>query len=400
MIIKPAKRTESVQEYYFSRKNREMDALNAARAEKGLPKIINLGIGSPNDVHPKEAIDALIENAPKPDVHGYQSYMGIPALREAFAKWYERYYNVKLDPKTEIQPLTGSKEGILIATLAFVDKGEKILVPDPGYPTYASSALMAEAELVRYDLKAEDGWYPDFDALEKMDLTGVKLMWTNYPNMPTGAKASRELYKKIVDFGRRHKILIINDNPYSFILNEDPISIFSIEGARECCLEMNSLSKAHNMAGWRVGMIAGDAEAISLILKVKSQMDSGMFKPLQLAAIKALSQGPEWFEKLNEEYRRRRAAASRIMDTIGAKYNPDSAGLFVFGKVEADNPNLTAGSQKTRGEQLSDKFLYEAGVFITPGYIFGHNGENYVRVSLCANPEVLDEANERIKKVL
>ena len=326
--------------------------------------------------------------------------MGIPALREAFAKWYERYYNVKLDPKTEIQPLTGSKEGILIATLAFVDKGEKILVPDPGYPTYASSALMAEAELVRYDLKAEDGWYPDFDALEKMDLTGVKLMWTNYPNMPTGAKASRELYKKIVDFGRRHKILIINDNPYSFILNEDPISIFSIEGARECCLEMNSLSKAHNMAGWRVGMIAGDAEAISLILKVKSQMDSGMFKPLQLAAIKALSQGPEWFEKLNEEYRRRRAAACRIMDTIGAKYNPDSAGLFVFGKVEADNPNLTAGSQKTRGEQLSDKFLYEAGVFITPGYIFGHNGENYVRVSLCANPEVLDEANERIKKVL
>ena len=203
MIIKPAKRTESVQEYYFSRKNREMDALNAARAEKGLPKIINLGIGSPNGVPPKEAIDALIENAPKPDVHGYQSYMGIPALREAFAKWYERYYNVKLDPKTEIQPLTGSKEGILIATLAFVDKGEKILVPDPGYPTYASSALMAEAELVRYDLKAEDGWYPDFDALEKMDLTGVKLMWTNYPNMPTGAKASRELYKKIVDFGRR-----------------------------------------------------------------------------------------------------------------------------------------------------------------------------------------------------
>ena len=248
MIIKPADRTLSVKEYYFSIKNREIARLNASRPSD---PIINLGIGSPDGAPSEEAVEAMVECARKPGSHGYQSYIGIPELRHAMAGWYDRWYGVELDPATEIQPLTGSKEGILIATLAFVDKGEKILVPDPGYPTYASSALMAEAELVRYDLKAEDGWYPDFDALEKMDLTGVKLMWTNYPNMPTGAKASRELYKKIVDFGRRHKILIINDNPYSFILNEDPISIFSIEGARECCLEMNSLSKAHNMAGWQ-----------------------------------------------------------------------------------------------------------------------------------------------------
>ena len=393
MNIQPAKRTFTVKEYYFSRKNREIDGLNRDRAARGEDRVINLGIGSPDGMPPAEAIRALTESAPLPGHHGYQNYMGLPALREAFAKWYARYYDVTLDPACEIQPLTGSKEGILLITLAFVNPGEKVLIPDPGYPTYTSSALIAEAVPVKYDLKADGGWLPDFDALEKMDLDGVKLMWTNYPNMPTGAKATPELYEKLVDFGRRHNILIVNDNPYSFILNDNPLSILAVEGAKECCLEMNSLSKAHNMAGWRVGMVAGDAEAISLILKVKSQMDSGMLKPLQLAAVEALGQGPEWFEQLNAEYRARREAAGRIFDAVGAKYDKDSSGLFLWGYVG----NVEPEEGKTRGETVSDRYLYGAGVFITPGFIFGRNGENYVRVSLCAPVPVLEDAERKIR---
>ena len=319
MIIRPAKRTGSVQEYYFSRKNKEMAALNAGRAEKGLDKIVNLGIGAPNGMPPEAAIVALVEAARQKGNHAYQSYTGLPQLREAFAKWYERYYGVTLDPSCEIQPLVGSKEGILLISLAFLDKGDKVLVPDPGYPTYTSASKLTEAEILTYDLTEECGWLPDFEAIEKMDLDGVKIMWTNYPHMPTGARATPELFQKITDFARKHGILVVNDNPYSFILNDRPLSILAAEGAKDCCLELNSLSKAHNMSGWRIGMVAGAADLIAEVLKVKSQMDSGMFKPLQLAAVEALGQGPEWFRALNEEYRRRRVEAGKIMDLVGAR---------------------------------------------------------------------------------
>ena len=384
MIIDPAARTRDVREYYFSRKNRQIAELNARRDTP----VINLGIGSPDRRPPQEAIDTLCDMAQQDGVHAYQSYLGAPQLREAFARWYERYYDVKLDPSCEIQPLTGSKEGILLLSLAFLDKGDKVLVPDPGYPTYTSASRLCEAQILSYDLREEDGWMPDFDALEAMDLSGVKMMWTNYPNMPTGAPASRQLYERLVRFGLEHNILICNDNPYSFILNEKPLSILSVPRARECCVELNSLSKAHNMSGWRVGMIAGEREYVSELLKVKSQMDSGMFRPLQFAAAAALDRGPEWFEKLNGEYRLRKQAAARIFDYLGVKYNPDSQGLFLWGKRGAD------------AEAVSDRLLEEAGVFITPGFIFGKNGREYLRISLCAEPGVFEEALERIRKVI
>ena len=384
MIIDPAARTRDVREYYFSRKNRQIAELNARRDTP----VINLGIGSPDRRPPQEAIDTLCDMAQQDGVHAYQSYLGAPQLREAFARWYERYYDVKLDPSCEIQPLTGSKEGILLLSLAFLDKGDKVLVPDPGYPTYTSASRLCEAQILSYDLREEDGWMPDFDALEAMDLSGVKMMWTNYPNMPTGAPASRQLYERLVRFGLEHNILICNDNPYSFILNDKPLSILSVPRARECCVELNSLSKAHNMSGWRVGMIAGEREYVSELLKVKSQMDSGMFRPLQFAAAAALDRGPEWFEKLNGEYRLRKQAAARIFDYLGVKYNTDSQGLFLWGKRGAD------------AEAVSDRLLEEAGVFITPGFIFGKNGREYLRISLCAEPGVFEEALERIRKVI
>ncbi len=383
-MIKPARRTESVQEYYFSKKLKEIAAMNAERAAKGEEPIINLGIGSPDGMPPLPAIEALCRGAEQPGNHAYQPYVGLPELRQAFAGWYRRWYKVELNPATEIQPMVGSKEAILLISLAFLDKGDKVLVPDPGYPTYSSASKLVEAEIVTYDLREENGWWPDFEALEGMNLEGVKIMWTNYPNMPTGAAASEELYAKLVDFGRRHNILICNDNPYSFLLNENPLSILAQPGAKDCCLELNSLSKAHNMAGWRIGMAAADAQVIAEILKVKSQMDSGMFKPLQLAAIKALEQGPEWFSQLNAEYRRRRVLAGEIFDLLGAEYDRDSSGMFLWGKVGGP------------GVEVSDKLLYEAGVFITPGFIFGKNGEDYIRISLCAKPETLKRAKELI----
>ena len=415
MIIKAAKRTESVQEYYFSRKLKEIAAMNAERKERGEEPVINLGIGSPDGMPPMPAIEALCEVAVQPGNHAYQSYVGLPELRQAFADWYARWYGVTLDPAKEIQPLVGSKEAILLISLAFLDKGDKVLVPDPGYPTYSSASKLVEAEILTYDLCEGNRWWPDFEALEKMDLSGVKIMWTNYPNMPTGAAASEELYAKLVDFGRRHGILICNDNPYSFILNDDPISILAQPGAKDCCLELNSLSKAHNMAGWRIGMVAADAEVITEILKVKSQMDSGMFKPLQLAAVQALAQGPEWFEELNAEYRRRRVLAGGIFDLLGAEYDHDSAGMFLWGRIKtsvassargwenANSGHQTDQSAEQRvsiGQQVSDRLLYEAGVFITPGFIFGKNGENYIRISLCAKPEVLKRAAEKIRNVI
>ena len=396
MIIKPAKRTECVQEYYFSQKLKEIARMNVARKAAGESPVINLGIGSPDGMPPMAAVEALCESAVQPGNHAYQSYVGLPELREAFAGWYARWYGVDLDPSSEIQPLVGSKEGILLISLAFLDKGDKVLVPDPGYPTYSSASKLVEAEILTYDLRADNGWRPDFEALEKMDLSGVKIMWTNYPNMPTGASATDELYADLVAFGKRHGILICNDNPYSFILNENPLSILSQPGAKECCLELNSLSKAHNMAGWRIGMVAADEQVISQILKVKSQMDSGMFKPLQLAAVKALEQEEDWFSELNEEYRRRRVLAGDIFDMLGVEYDSSSAGMFLWGKVPQ---NIIAGDGVSVGQVLSDKILYEAGVFITPGFIFGKNGENYIRISLCAKQEIIREAAERIKAV-
>ena len=395
MKIQPAERTRGVKEYYFSRKQKDLDAVSAERAARGQGPLINLGIGAPDGMPPKSAIDALIDTAVLPGSHRYQNYKGLPELRKAFADWYARYYGVTLNPVGGIQPLMGSKEGILLISMAFVNPGDKVLVPDPGYPTYTSSAQLVGAEVLKFDLKEENGWLPDFEALEKMDLEGVKLMWVNYPNMPTGASATPELYQKLVDFGRKHDILIVNDNPYSFILTDKPISIFASEGAWECCLELNSLSKAHNMSGWRLGMVAGDPEMVNEILKVKSQMDSGMFKAMQIAAVAALSEGPEWFETLNAEYKRRRVAAGHIFDALGVKYNPNSSGLFLWGRVPADAP---ANPGMTVGETLSESILHGTGVFITPGFVFGKNGENYVRISLCATVPILEEGLKRIKE--
>ena len=384
MIIQPANRTLSVKEYYFSIKNKEIARLNAQRAAQGLDPVINLGIGSPDGAPSEAAVDALCGCARKPGSHGYQSYIGIPELRQAIADWYARWYGVQLDPSCEIQPLMGSKEGILLLSLAFLNPGDKVLVPNPGYPTYTSATRMCEAELVSYNLVEADGWYPDFAQLEAMDLTGVKIMWVNYPNMPTGAPARREVFEKLVAFARSKGILLVNDNPYSFILNE-PQSILAIPGAKECCLEMNSLSKSHNMAGWRVGMMLGAADILQELLKVKRQMDSGMFRGIQEAAVEALKAGPEWYEALNAEYRRRREVACRIMDTLGCTYDAKAGGLYVWGHV----PSGTA-------EEWSNRILYEAGVFLTPGFIFGSNGANHLRISLCANVETLNKALKKI----
>ena len=384
MIIQPANRTLSVKEYYFSIKNKEIAKLNAERAAKGQDPVINLGIGSPDGAPSEEAIEALCQTARKKNTHGYQSYVGIPELRQAIADWYARWYGVQLDPASEIQPLMGSKEGILLLSLTFLNPGDKVLVPNPGYPTYTSSTRMCEAELVTYDLVEANGWYPDFDALEAMDLTGVKLMWVNYPNMPTGAPAKREVFEKLVGFAKKHKILLVNDNPYGFVLNQ-PQSIFSIPGAKECCLEMNSLSKSHNMAGWRVGMMLGDAAVIKELLKVKSQMDSGMFRGIQEAAVVALNSPDSWYEKLNEEYKKRQVVARRIMDKLGCKYDSEAGGLYVWGRVPSGE-----------AVEWSDRILYEAGVFLTPGFIFGSNGAHHLRISLCANVPTLEKAYEKI----
>ncbi len=419
-MIRPAKRTETVKEYYFSRKSRELSAVNAWRSTKGESPVISLGIGAPDRMPPESAIESLCECAHRADSHVYQNYKGLPELREAFADWYARWYGVTLAPATEIQPLAGSKEGILLLALAFIDKGDKVLVPDPGYPTYTSALELVEAGILTYDLLPENGWSPDFEALERMNLDGVKMMWVNYPSMPTGKAASEELYRRIVKFGLEHDILIVNDNPYSFVLTDKPLSILSVPRAKECCIELNSLSKSHNMSGWRIGMVAGAQELISSVLKVKSQMDSGMFKPMQMAAVAALSQGPEWFEKLNAGYRERRKIACEIMAALGADCPADGTGLFVWGHIPADSPLLGRtgeteriaaeagialsapedGRAKTRGEIVSDHLLYKAGVFITPGCIFGHNGRDCIRISLCADAEKLSAALRLVRRIL
>lgn len=383
--ITPAERVNSVQEYYFSKKLKEVAEMNAAGKN-----VINLGVGSP-DLPPSEAtVNALCEQAHRADTHGYQPYVGIPELRQGFADWYRKWYGVELNPQTEIQPLIGSKEGILHISLAFLNPGDGVLVPNPGYPTYSSVSKLVGARLVNYDLKEENGWLPDFDELEKTDLSGVKLMWTNYPNMPTGTNASPELYEKLVAFGRRHGIIICNDNPYSFILNDHPLSILSVPGAKDICIEMNSMSKAHNMPGWRMAMLATNAQFVQWILKVKSNIDSGQFRPMQVAATEALKAPQEWYDGMNATYRHRRHLAGEIMHALGCRFDESQVGMFLWGKI----PDDVAGS-----ETLADKVLYEANVFITPGFIFGSNGNRYVRLSLCCKEKTLEEALNRIKQL-
>ncbi len=386
MIIKPAKRTESVNEYYFSKKLREIAEMNAAGE-----RVINLGVGSPDRPPHESVIRALSECASSPYAHGYQSYQGLPELRHALADWYLRYYGVKLNPDSEMQLLAGSKEGILVLSLAFLDEGDEVLVPNPGYPTYSSASALAGGVIVPYDLKEELGWQPDFEALERMDLSRVKMMWTNYPNMPTGGRATKELFERLVDFGLRHNILICNDSAYSFILTKERLSILSIPHAKSCCVEFNSLSKALNMAGWRIGVISGDAEVIKTFLKVKSNQDSGMFKAVQMAAVEALKRGEDWYRQINEIYARRKVVAAKIFDLLGASYDMETEGLFLWGRVGGAFPN---------GEALSEYILHEAKVFIAPGFIFGSNGDQYIRISLCATEETLRESYNRIAKAL
>lgn len=385
--IKPADRLSAVSEYYFSRKLKEVARLNAEGKD-----IISLAIGSPDMPPSKATIDKLCEVARQDDAHGYQPTMGTPELRHAMADFYKRWYGVELDPLTEIQPLIGSKEGILHVTLAFVNPGEKVLVPNPGYPTYTSLSKILGAEVVNYNLREDDGWQPDFDELECMDLSNVRLMWTNYPNMPTGVPARMATYERLVDFARRHSIVIVNDNPYSFILNEKPISLLQVPGAKDCCIEFNSMSKSHNMPGWRVGMCASNQTFISWILKIKSNIDSGTFRGIQLAAAEAYNNSAEWHRQANiTTYRNRRDTAERIMDVLGCTYDKSQVGMFLWGKI----PDKYANA-----EELTERVLHEARVFITPGFIFGSNGERYIRISLCAKDEKIKEALKRISNIM
>ena len=385
-MIQPADRLSLVSEYYFSRKLKEVAQLNAEGKD-----IISLAIGSPDMPPSPETIDVLCEHAHRPDAHGYQPTVGIPELRKAMANFYQRWYGVTLDPATEIQPLIGSKEGILHVTLALCNPGDKVLVPNPGYPTYTSLSKILGQQIVNYDLLESNGWQPDFEQLEAMDLTGVKLMWTNYPNMPTGGRATRELYQKIVAFAQKHNIVVVNDNPYSFILNKDEhLSILQVEGAKECCIEFNSMSKSHNMPGWRVGMLATNSTFVQWILKIKSNIDSGTFRPLQLAAAQAYENTEAWHTHANiETYATRRKIAEEIMTTLGCTFDPNQQGMFLWGRIPESIADV---------EDLTEKVLHEARVFITPGFIFGSNGKRYIRISLCAKDEKMQEALKRIKE--
>ena len=385
--VHPATRLSNVQEYYFSRKLKEVARLNAEGRD-----IISLAIGSPDMPPSQRTVERLCEVASQPEAHGYQPTMGTPELRQAMADFYARWYGVDVDAQTEVLPLIGSKEGILHVTLAFVNPGEEVLVPNPGYPTYTSLSKILGAKVVSYDLREDNTWQPDFDELESMDLSNVKLMWTNYPNMPTGGNAQRETYERLVDFALRHNIVVVNDNPYSFILNEHPMSIMQVEGARECCIEFNSMSKSHNMPGWRVGMCIANSTFTSWILKIKSNVDSGTFRGIQLAAAAALNGNtPEWHREANiTTYRRRRDKAERMMTTLGCTYDPQQVGMFLWGRI----PDAYDGC-----EQLTERVLNEARVFITPGFIFGSNGNRYVRISLCAKDEKMVEALERMSRI-
>ena len=384
-MIQPANRVQEVQEYYFSRKLKEVAKMNAEGKD-----IISLAIGSPDMPPSKQTVDKLCEVACLSSEHGYQPTIGTSELRTAMVGFYKRWYDVEIDAATEVQPLIGSKEGILHVTLAFVNPGEQVLVPNPGYPTYTALSRLLGAEVVTYDLREDNGWQPDFDALEQMDLSRVRLMWTNYPNMPTGGNACRETYQRLVDFARRHGIVVVNDNPYSFILNEgDKLSLLQVPGAKDCCIEFNSLSKSYNMPGWRVGMCVTNPTFISWILKVKSNIDSGTFRGIQLAAAEAMNTNTdEWHQHYNiTVYRSRRVIADEIMTLLGCTFDKSQVGMFLWGKIP---------EKYVDAEQLTERVLHEACVFIAPGFIFGSNGRRYVRLSLCAKDEQMKEAYDRI----
>lgn len=382
-MIKPASRMALVQEYYFSTKLKEIAEMNAQGHA-----VLNLGIGSPDLAPSLTTTEVLISAAQNPKNHAYQSYVGIAALRQAFAEWYLKYFKVSLNPANEILPLLGSKEGIMHIAMAYLEPGDEVLLPNPGYPTYRSASLLAGASLRDYELTENNGWLPDLDALAQTDLSKVKLMWINYPHMPTGAKANYAFFEKLVAFAHQHQILVVNDNPYSFILNEDYLSILSVPGAKETCLELNSLSKAQNMAGWRVGMLAGSSELITNVLRFKSNMDSGMFLPVQLAAVEALKADETWYKKLNAIYKTRQIKVFEIMDLLGCRYDANQTGMFVWAKIPDQWKDAYA---------LSDEILYKAKVFITPGGIFGSQGDRYLRISLCAEVALFEEAIARIK---
>ena len=385
-MIQPAERLSLVSEYYFSRKLKEVAQMNAEGKD-----VISLAIGSPDMPPSEKTIERLCEVARQADTHGYQPTMGTPELREAMTDFYQRWYGVELNAKTEIQPLIGSKEGILHVTLAFVNPGDEVLVPNPGYPTYTSLSRLLGAKVVNYNLREDNGWQPDFDELERMDLSRVKLMWTNYPNMPTGANAQMQTYERLVKFAREKNIVVVNDNPYSFILNERPLSLLQVPGAKDCCIEFNSMSKSHNMPGWRVGLCATNATFISWILKVKSNIDSGTFRAIQLAAAEAYRNEPDWHRQANiDTYAARRQHAEQLMRVLGCTFDPAQVGMFLWGRIPESYENA---------EQLTERVLHEARVFITPGFIFGSNGERYIRISLCAKEEKIKEALRRVEEM-
>ena len=381
--METSKRLEGIGEYYFSQKLREIDELN-----KQGKNIINLGIGSPDQPPHPEVIKTLQDESAKPNVHAYQSYKGSPVLRKAMSEWYKKWYNVDLNPDTEILPLIGSKEGIMHICMTYLNKGDEVLVPNPGYPTYRSAVMLAGGKCKEYKLREKNNYEPDFDKLSEKGLKKVKLMFVNYPQMPTGQLPSKELFEKLVAFGKENKILIIHDNPYSFILNENPMSLLSIEGAKDCVIELNSLSKSQNMAGWRVGMLCGAKERIEEVLRFKSNMDSGMFLPVQLAAAKALGLGKEWYDEVNKVYKERREKVFELLWLLNCKFSKAQAGMFVWAKIP---------SKYKTGFELSDDVLYNSNVFITPGGIFGDSGDKYVRVSLCAPVEKFEEAIKRLR---
>jgi len=377
-------RLEGIGEYYFATKLREIAELNKAGKQ-----IINLGIGSPDLPPHPDVIKTLQEEAAKDNVHAYQSYNGSPVLREAIAEWYKKYYEVdNIDPAKEILPLLGSKEGIMHICMTYLNQGDQVLIPNPGYPTYTSAVKLAGGTPLYYELTAENNWAPDFDNLEKSDLSKVKLMWVNYPQMPTGQKPNKALFEKLVAFGKQHHILICHDNPYAFILNDHPESLLSIEGAKEVVIELNSLSKSQNMAGWRVGMLIAAEDRVNEILRFKSNMDSGMFLPVQLAAAKALSLDQSWYDSVNKIYTERREKVFELLDLLDCTFSKTQVGMFVWAKIPAKYKD---------GYALSDKVLYDANVFITPGGIFGTAGNNYIRVSLCGSMEKFNEAIKRVK---
>ncbi|MEL6865888.1 MAG: aminotransferase class I/II-fold pyridoxal phosphate-dependent enzyme [Bacteroidota bacterium] len=386
MIINPAQRIGSVKEYYFSTKLKEI-----ARLRKAGHSILNLGIGSPDLAPAQTTIEQLVRQSRYQDNHAYQSYRGIPELREAFAQWYQRHFSVGLDPEKNILPMIGSKEGIMHISMAFLEEGDEVLVPNPGYPAYRSTALLAGARIRPYTLDAQNDWLPNLKALAEQDLSRVKIMWVNYPHMPTGARANHSFFESLLRFAKEQQILICHDNPYSFILNEQAMSLLAIEGAEEVALELNSLSKSHNMAGWRIGMLAGHPDYLDAVMKFKSNMDSGMFKPLQLAAVEALAQPKEWYEKLNMVYRSRREKVYAIMDRLNCVYNKGQAGMFVWAQIPDHYQDAY---------QLSDELLYGADVFITPGGIFGSQGNRYVRISLCSEISIFEETIRRIDQHL